>query len=316
MLSLLAAIYTLLVPLALMNAFTVDVEDYYHVSGFERHVARDSWGSHASRVELSTRKLIELMARHNVRGTFFILGWIAQRFPRLVREIQAAGHELGSHSFWHRLVYSLSPAEFRQDVRDSKAAIEDAAGETVTCYRAPSFSITRKSLWALEILREEGFTVDASIFPTRHDRYGIPEAKPEIHRWTSASGSIIVYPSTVSRVCGWNVPTGGGGYFRLYPWRFPKLFLQRVLNSGRPIMFYVHPWEIDPDQPRFSFGSRGTRFRHYVNLRQTAHKLDRLLQTFAFGSMRESIAQYMKSKSLAEVSFSAERSNAAPSVLT
>jgi polysaccharide deacetylase family protein (PEP-CTERM system associated) len=289
-----------------MNAFTVDVEDYYHVTGFERHIARDSWDSHASRVEQSTQRILEIMAQHNVRGTFFILGWIAQKFPRLVRDIQAAGHELGSHSFWHRLVYNLTPDEFRRDVQDSKAAIEDACGTVVTCYRAPSFSITRKSLWALDILCEEGFTVDASIFPTRHDRYGIPEAKTEIHRWTSASGSIITYPSTVVSLMGWNVPAGGGGYFRLYPWLFTRMLLKKVQRTGRPIMFYVHPWEVDADQPRFSFGSRGTRFRHYVNLDQTSRKLASLLQTFPFGNMSEAIAAYAKQKPLTEVAHRTE----------
>jgi polysaccharide deacetylase family protein (PEP-CTERM system associated) len=275
-----------------LNAFTVDVEDYFQVSAFERHVPKESWRGRESRVAQSNRKILDLLARKQVKATFFILGWIAREFPELVREIHAAGHELASHSYWHRLVYSLSPEEFRQDLRDSREAIFEATGVTVKAYRAPSFSITRKSLWALDILAEEGFTVDSSVFPTRHDRYGIPGAKLEIHPLATAAGSVLEFPPTVAKLAWWNMPTGGGGYFRLYPWWFTKHLLSQVNRSGRPFMFYVHPWEVDPDQPRMAFASLGTRFRHYVNLATTATKLERLLDTFRFGTLSEVIAQH------------------------
>ncbi len=160
----------------ILNAFTVDVEDYYQVSAFEKHVRRDDWDQWESRVEHNTHRMMQLLERHNVRGTFFILGWVARRFPRLVREIHACGHEVGSHGFWHRLIYEQSPGEFRDDLRHSREVLEDAIGAGVTAHRAASFSITARSLWALDILVEEGFSVDSSIFPVRHDRYGIPRA--------------------------------------------------------------------------------------------------------------------------------------------
>ena len=275
-----------------LNAFTVDVEDYFQVTGFERHVARTDWSSHASRVVGSTQKLLESLAHVEVRGTFFVLGWVAHRFPSLVREIQAAGHELGSHSYWHRLVYQLSPDEFRQDLLDSCKAIEDAAGIRPIAYRAPSFSITSKSLWALEILAEEGFTIDSSIFPTRHDRYGIPGARTDIHDLILGAGSLCEFPPTVSQIGSMRLPAGGGGYFRLYPWHLSKHLLARVNHAGRPFMFYVHPWEVDPEQPRLSHGSRLSRFRHYVNLATTERKLSWLLQTFRFGTVSEAVATW------------------------
>lgn len=277
---------------SIRNAFTVDVEDYFQVSGFERYVSRTTWGDYESRVYPNTLKLLELLADAKVRGTFFVLGWVANRCPRLVRQIHEAGHELGSHSYWHRLIYELSPEEFRTDLRDSRKAIEDAAGVRPTCFRAPSFSITRKSLWALDILREEGFDVDSSVFPTRHDRYGIPDARVDIHDLPLKSGKLCEFPPTVSSVAGVKIPAGGGGYFRLYPWQFSKYLLQRVNAAGRPFMFYVHPWEIDPDQPRLNFGSRATRFRHYVNLARTHRKLERLVRTFRFGSVADVISDW------------------------
>jgi polysaccharide deacetylase family protein (PEP-CTERM system associated) len=280
------------VPHELVNAFTVDVEDYFQVSGFERDIPRSAWDSFESRVIGNTRRLLDLLLSRDVRGTFFVLGWVAQRYPFLIREILAAGHEVGSHSHWHRLVYQLSPSEFRQDLRDSIAAIEDAGGVAVTSYRAPSFSITLSSLWALEILVEEGITTDSSIFPTRHDRYGIPGAKLEMHPIETLSGTIWEYPPTVIQVAGQKVPAAGGGYFRLYPWWLTNRLLQQASRQGRPLMFYVHPWEIDPAQPRLHAGTRLNRFRHYVNLSSTEIKLERLLATYRFGTMSEAIAAH------------------------
>ena len=287
-------------PAEIVNAFTVDVEDYFQVSGFERDIPRTAWGSFECRVVDSTQRLLELLSRNNVRGTFFILGWIAARYPRLVREIQQAGHELGSHSYWHRLIYDLSPQEFRQDLRDSIAAISDAAGVAVTSFRAPSFSITARSLWALELLAECGIRVDSSIFPLRHDRYGMPEAATGIHALETPAGTICEFPPTVASLFNMNLPAAGGGYFRMYPWSVMRQLLNQVQRQGRPLMFYVHPWEVDPEQPRLSAGSAMGRFRHYLNLATTLPKLERLLGAYRFGTMSESIASWESSRLVSE----------------
>jgi polysaccharide deacetylase family protein (PEP-CTERM system associated) len=232
--------------------------------------------------------MLELLARHEVRATFFVLGWVAVRFPQIVRDINAAGHELACHSHWHRLVYQQTPEDFRSDLRRAKAAIEDAAGEAISAYRAPSFSITRRSLWALDILAEEGFTVDSSLFPVRHDRYGIPGAPQHIHTIDTQAGPITEFPMTIARFGRFHLPIGGGGYFRLYPYSLTRRLLRQVnVALGRPFVFYVHPWEIDADQPRIRSGSRLSRFRHYVNLATTERKLERLLQDFSFGRMSD-----------------------------
>ncbi len=282
----------MLSPQPHINAFTVDVEDYFQVSGFERNVIRETWDGYESRVVANTQRILELLAEHQTLATFFVLGWVANRFPSLIREIQRAGHELGSHSYWHRLVYLLTPEQFREDLRNSKAAIEDACGASVSTYRAPSFSITRKSLWALEILAEEGFTTDSSMFPVQHDRYGIPGGRPEIHEIQTKSGPLTEYPLTVFRAGRYTLPVGGGGYFRLYPYWLTRNLLKSVNSRAqRPFSFYIHPWEVDPNQPRLSGGSHASRFRHYVNLRPTVAKLSKLLTEFRFGTMCQSICQ-------------------------
>jgi polysaccharide deacetylase family protein (PEP-CTERM system associated) len=274
-----------------LNAFTVDVEDYYQVSGFEASVSRDRWPDHASRIMGNTHRLLDLLAEYNVRGTFFVLGWVAQRFPRLVMEIAEAGHEIASHGYWHRLVYELQPAEFREDLVRSRQVLEDLAGTPVNAFRAASFSITNRSMWALDILAEEGFQYDSSIFPIYHDRYGVPDGKREIHRIDTTSGSLWEFPPSVIRRFGVNLPMAGGGYFRLYPIEFTVRCLRRLNRQGRrPFVFYVHPWEVDPDQPRMKAGSSMSRYRHYLNLRKTERKLRRLLQEFRFGTLSESIA--------------------------
>lgn len=279
----------------IVNALTVDVEDYFQVTSFEGVVPRTDWDSRESRVVASTERILDLLAQHDVRATFFVLGWVAERFPQLVRRIDAAGHELACHSHWHRLVYDLTPEEFRQDLQRAKAAIEDAAGQRVTAFRAPSFSITRRSLWALEILVEEGFRVDSSIFPTAHDRYGIPGAQRDIHTLSTPAGPIAEFPMTVANFGRVAVPVGGGGYFRLYPWQITRRLLARVNRvHRRPFAFYVHPWEVDPEQPRIGAGSRLSRFRHYVNLHTTHRKLDRLLSEFRFGTVSEVVRAWQE----------------------
>jgi len=285
---------------SILNAFTVDVEDYFQVSAFERMISRASWDDLPSRVVNSTRRLLLMLDRHQVRGTFFVLGWVARKFPGLVREIQAGGHEVGSHGYWHRLIYTQTRSEFRTDLRQSKHVLEDITGQPVTAFRAPSFSITRRSLWALEILVEEGFKTDSSVFPTRHDRYGIPGARPEIHTLHTPAGALLEFPPSVAKWNRLTLPAGGGGYFRLYPYRLTNSLLGHInRREQRPFMFYVHPWEVDPEQPRLSVGSGWSRFRHYVNLASTEHKLGRLLRDFPCGAMVDVLGQRMRSASIA-----------------
>ncbi len=277
----------------MLNAFTVDVEDYYQVSAFEDQIDRGAWHGYPSRVVANTQRLLDLLDQHATRATFFVLGWTAREFPQLVEEIRDRGHELGSHSFWHRLVYRQTPDEFRMDLRDSIKAIDDAAGVRVTCYRAPSFSITRKSQWALEILAEEGIEVDSSIYPIYHDRYGMPDSQPGIHRRETQSGTIVEFPPAVlqTRLC--NIPVSGGGYFRLYPRRFTAACIKRVNRRRHPFMFYVHPWEVDPAQPRLPSSSRISTWRHRVNLHSTYAKLDCVLKRARFGTLSESIGGHL-----------------------
>ena len=287
----------------MLNVFTVDVEDYYQVSAFERHVDRARWDDFPSRVVDNTHRLLRLLDRHQVQGTFFVLGWVARRHPELVRSIGVAGHELASHGFWHRLVYNQTPDEFRRDLRDSREAIAAAAGAVVTMYRAPSFSITARSLWALDVLIEEGFTVDASVFPIRHDRYGLPHAARALHRLPTPTGeSIWEFPASTARLIGMNLPVAGGGYFRLYPWNITRRLLGRInTTEQQPFMFYTHPWEIDPDQPRIAGPGLRSRFRHYVNLASTAGKLERLLERFQFTTLGNAVRQMALDPSCAPI---------------
>ena len=268
----------------IVNAMTVDVEDYFQASAFDRIVSRSSWHERESRVVPNTHKLLEFFQRHRVRGTFFILGWVAERVPALVREIASCGHELASHGFHHQLVYTLTPDQFRDDVRRAKAVIEDAGGCQVRGYRAPSFSVVRSSLWALDVLIEEGYTYDASIFPIHHDRYGIPDAPRTTHVIRRGAGTIVEVPASTVRIGSSNVPIAGGGYFRLLPYAFTKWGIARVNAAGEPVVFYIHPWEIDPDQPRLPV-SRLIALRHYSNLGDTLNRLERMVGDFAFDTI-------------------------------
>jgi polysaccharide deacetylase family protein (PEP-CTERM system associated) len=270
----------------IQNALTVDVEDYYHVSGFERDIQREDWGSYPSRVVQNTRRILALLNGTHVKATFFVLGWVADHYPYLVSEIDAAGHEIGSHSYWHHLVYRQSPCEFRDDLCRSRDLLQDITGKSVTAYRAPSFSITSESLWALDILAQEGFQVDASIFPIYHHRCGIPGAPchPFIHE--TLSGNITIFPGSVVRIGKVNLPIAGGGYFRLLPYWFTNRLLRHINKRlGQPFVFYIHPWEVDPEQPRLKVSTRVMRFRHYVNLSTTKAKVQRLLTHFSFNRL-------------------------------
>ena len=272
--------------------FTVDVEDYFHVTAFEEHISRDSWDDFAARVVPNTQRILDLLARHHVHGTFFVLGWVAKRYPDLVRQIHAAGHEIGSHGMWHRRIYHQTPDEFRRNVQESRDLLTDIIGERVTAYRAPTFSITEDSLWAWEILAKEGFEVDCSVFPIHHDRYGIPGAEPAAHRITTRAGLLWEVPSTTRRLARFNIPVSGGGYFRLMPLWWTRRHLRAAHRaSGRPFIFYVHPWELDPGQPRLKVGTRLSRARHYVNLASTERKVDRLLRHFRFGRLDHAVSR-------------------------
>jgi len=267
----------------MLNALTFDVEEYFHAESLAAVVRPADWSQLPSRVADSTRLVLDVLDAHRVTATFFVLGWVAHRQPRLVREIPARGHELACHGFAHRLLYAMDPTGFRADVRQAKRVIEDAAGVAVVGYRAPTFSVVRETLWSLEILAEEGFRYDSSIFPIHHDRYGIPDAPRFPHRVPLSTGRAMVeFPITTLSVAGQRLPFSGGGYFRLVPYPAIRAALRRVNAAERmPAMVYLHPWELDPGQPRLPV--RGlSRFRHYVNLRRTLRKLERLLEDFAF----------------------------------
>jgi polysaccharide deacetylase family protein (PEP-CTERM system associated) len=270
------------------NVFSVDVEDYFHVEAFSDVVDRATWETYACRVEANTQRVLDLLDECGVQGTFFILGWVAERYPHLVREIVRRGHEPACHSYWHRLIYKLDRAEFAADTRRAKEVIEQAAGEPVFGYRAPSYSITMQSLWALEVLAEAGFTYDSSIFPIRHDVYGIPDAPRQPFLVTTASGPIVEFPITTFRMIGaQNLPVGGGGYLRILPFWYTRLGYRRAKAENLPLIAYIHPWEIDPDQPRIG-GRRKSRLRHYTNLAKTHDRIRRLLALGHFSSFRGS----------------------------
>jgi polysaccharide deacetylase family protein (PEP-CTERM system associated) len=286
-----------------MNAMTVDVEDYFHVSVFDGVVPRSAWNTLESRVCRNTERLLEIFAEHDVKGTFFVLGWVAERFPELLRRIAEAGHEVASHGYGHRLVYDQTPRAFREDVRRAKRLLEDAAVAPVRGYRAPSYSIVPRSLWALDVLIEEGYEYDSSIFPIRHDRYGIPVSARHPYLIERDAGRIIEAPASTARLAGMNLPVGGGGYFRLLPYAWTRWGVERVNRiEGRAAIFYLHPWEIDPDQPRLRAGLIG-RLRHYRNLAETELRLRKLLRDFSWGPLRELLAAYAGGSAASETRF-------------
>jgi polysaccharide deacetylase family protein (PEP-CTERM system associated) len=268
------------------NALTIDVEDYFQVSAFTKLVPYAAWDRQPSRVEQNTKKVLELLAEFDLRGTFFVLGWVAKRYPSLVRQIQEAGHDLGCHSYAHRLIYCLSPKEFRDDTRRATAAIEDAAGTAVRAYRAPSFSITNRSLWALEILLELGFTIDSSIFPTRNHIYGIPNAPRQPFRIRIQGSDLLEFPLPSLKMGSWGLPVTGGVYLRLLPYGLQYWGLKRMASRAEPIVLYFHPWELDPDQPRLAC-TLGPRVHHYTGLDRTEPRLRELFNAFSFGKLPE-----------------------------
>lgn len=274
------------------NALTVDVEDYFHVAALAPSIHRDSWTSRESRVVGNTRNLLAIFEQFGAQGTFFVLGWVAERYPELIREIAARGHEVACHGFSHRLVYEQSLEEFREETRHAKNLLEDITGSAVLGYRAASYSIVRESLWALDVLVELGFVYDSSIFPVHHDRYGIPDAERAPHRLSTPNKqSIVEWPLSTAKAFGISIPVSGGGYFRLLPYWLTRWGLTSInRREQRPFVFYLHPWEIDPGQPRVA-ASRLSRFRHYTNLGKCEMRLRRLLGEFKFGTARDGLVQ-------------------------
>ena len=270
------------------NAMTIDVEDYFHVSAFASAIPSAQWDSYPCRVEANTGKLLGMFSDSGIKATFFVLGWVAERYPQLVRSIAAQGHEIACHGYSHRLVYDQTPAEFRAETDRSKSMLEDLAQTPVLGYRAASYSITAKSLWALDILVELGFGYDSSIFPVRHDRYGIPGGSREPYRLRTPSGkSLIEFPLTTVELARYRLPVSGGGYFRLFPYFLTRMALASVnRREQRPFIFYLHPWEVDPDQPRVDTGWV-SRFRHYNNLERCEARLRQLMADFEFGTAAE-----------------------------
>ena len=298
-------------PSMIVNALTIDVEDYFQVHAFSSTIRREDWDSFEPRVEKNTHRILDLLdsVKSNNRekssnptdttkfpkGTFFVLGWIADRFPKLVKEIHRRGHEVACHGYAHKCIFDQTRNEFKEDVKRAKAILEDLIGEAVIGYRAPTYSITKKSLWALEILYELGFLYDSSIFPIHHDIYGISGAPRFPFSWNlngsepqiiqhSKLTELAEYPISTAMIFGQKIPIAGGGYFRLFPYWFTKMALKNINErEGQPFTFYLHPWEVDPDQPRFNHAGMLSRFRHYNNLHKTAGRFERLLRDFKFG---------------------------------
>jgi polysaccharide deacetylase family protein (PEP-CTERM system associated) len=274
---------------AIRNAMTIDVEDYFQVSAFAPYIARGDWDSRECRVEGNVDRILALLDDHGVKATFFTLGWVAERYPQLVRRLVAAGHEMASHGYGHERASDLSPAVFRQDVVRAKHLLEDLGGQAVLGYRAPSFSIGTANLWAFDVLQEAGYRYSSSVYPIRHDHYGMPDSPRFAH---AVRAGLLEVPVTTLRMLGRNLPSSGGGYFRLLPYGLSRWMLQRVNASDRQsAVFYFHPWEIDTDQPRVAGIDAKTRFRHYVNIERTYERIARLLADFHWGRMDEIFLQ-------------------------
>jgi polysaccharide deacetylase family protein (PEP-CTERM system associated) len=269
----------------MLNAMTVDVEDYFQVSAFERYIPRADWDRLPARVERNSERILEIFAEQGIRATFFTLGWIAERHPALVRRILAQGHELASHGWSHVRVVNQSPEQFRQDVIRTRALLEDLGGQAVVGYRAASYSIGADNLWALRVLEETGHRYSSSIYPIRHDLYGMPDA-PRFAFHPHGEGGLLEIPVTTVQFGQRKLPCGGGGWFRLLPYALSRAALRRVnRHDGRPCLFYFHPWEIDPMQPRQAGVDPKTRFRHYLNLTRMEGRLRRLLADFQWDRM-------------------------------
>lgn len=271
-----------------LNALTVDVEDYFHVSAFADTINRSEWDDMTCRVERNTHRLLDIFSEKGVRSTFFVLGWVAERYPQLVRDIVSQGHELACHGYSHQLIYNQTEKEFREETLRSKALLEDQGQVRVLGYRAASYSITMQSLWALDVLVEAGFHYDSSIFPIHHDRYGIPGSSRWPHVLSApGGGSLLEFPLSTAKRFGMSFPVSGGGYFRLYPYAVTRSGLKDINSrENMPFVFYLHPWELDTGQPRVA-AKPLSRFRHYLNISKFEDRLSRLIDDFQFAPMRD-----------------------------
>jgi polysaccharide deacetylase family protein (PEP-CTERM system associated) len=274
------------------NALTIDIEDYFQVTDFDEIIPRSRWDSMESRVERNTGKVLRILDDRGVRATFFVLGWVAERYPGLVKEIASLGHEIGCHGRNHHQVFRMSPDGFRDDLRRSKRTLEDISGCSVVAFRAPSFSVSSKTPWVWPILCDEGFRIDSSIYPVHHDRYSNPDERRFIHVREDGERSIVEFPLMTLRFLGNNIPVAGGGYLRLFPVWFIERGIRTCNKRNYPGILYFHPWEIDPDQPKIAAGWR-TRFRHYVNLGRTEAKIRRLLGRFPFAPLGEVVDEFL-----------------------
>ena len=270
------------------HCLSFDIEEHFQVAAFDSPARRRQWVSLESRVERNTEKILECLDVHQVKATMFVLGWVAERCPKLVRRMAEGGHEIASHGYGHDLVTVLTREQFREDIKRAKAVLEDTIGMPVLGYRAPTFTITQETLWALPILLEEGYAYDSSIFPVYHDQYGIPGANPSPHLISTHSGTLWEVPPSTCKL-GWTrIPIAGGGYFRFFPFWLIQYLMRKVEREGESIVFYLHPWEFDADQPRMS-GPFRSRLRHYFNLDKTERRFHRLIEAFPFAPIRESI---------------------------
>jgi polysaccharide deacetylase family protein (PEP-CTERM system associated) len=271
----------------LVNAMTVDVEDYYQVSAFAKNINKSEWDEYPSRVNSNTNWLLDLFEENNIKATFFVLGWIAEREQQLIKRISDLGHEVACHGYKHDLIYNQTKQVFTEETIKSKSILEDLTGKAVNGYRAASYSITAKSIWAIDVLCEAGFIYDSSIFPIVHDRYGIPNAESVPHKYRTASGNeIIEFPLSTVGFGNKRLPISGGGYFRLFPYWLTQQGLKIINNKHIPFIFYMHPWEIDVEQPRIK-SSLLSEFRHYQNLNKFKPRLNRLIEQFEFSSVED-----------------------------
>lgn len=266
------------------NALTIDVEDYFMVSAFEQYVEKKDWDRYENRVVPNTRKILSILGETGTKGTFFVLGWVAEKYPELAKEIHQQGHEVACHGYAHRLIYDQTKDEFRQDIRRAKKILESTCGAQVLGYRAPSFSVIEDTQWALDVLAEEGFSYDASVFPAPHSRGGLAGAK----RYPYRLNGLMEFPMSTVRILGKNFAFSGGGYFRLLPYPFIRWGIQSCNREGFPSIVYLHPWEFDPEQPRMK-AKAVDRFKHYLNLDKTEAKFRNMIRDFEFGTIQDSL---------------------------
>ncbi len=275
----------------MLHALSFDIEEHFHVAAFDCAARRRHWETQESRVEQNTHVILDMLEQRRIKATMFVLGWVAERRKDLIKKIVDSGHELGSHGYGHELITVQSPQVFREDIRRAKSILEDISGKPILGYRAPTFSITKETEWALPILVEEGYQYDSSIVPIVHDYYGIPGADPTIHTIATDSGPIVEVPPSTCDIAGMTLPIAGGGYFRLFPYPLLRKLLRRVEAQGHPLIMYLHPWELDPHQPRMR-GSFLSQFRHYLNIEKVQGRLTQLLEDFSFGPIKELVPEF------------------------